>query len=257
MRHQRLLVLCALIAAASVWLYLALPRAPVARTPAAPAPAHAHAPKPAPPPREVVEQAPAEAPPALPPTVPVAPLVVPPGDEPPHAEAVPAEQEAVVEEEPPKTPPIDADHAADLFADLLAKQEAEPEKDRLPDAARELWKRFDQEKLDETWSATATPKLQGSLEEWIDALPEGAGDHLALVHVECRASLCQVLAADNDLAGQSARAEGGREWQQAVAGLRSQSWWGDTGFTDMTTQVVTQDGYVLYTTYLLRGSGTP
>ena len=256
MRHQRLLVLCALIAAASVWLYLALPRAPVARTPAsaaAPTPTHVHPPKPAPPPREVVEQAP----PALPPTIPVAPLVVPPGDEPPHAEAVPAEPEAVAEEEPPKTPPIDADHAADLFADLLAQQETEPEKDRLPDTARELWKRFDQEKPDDTWSAAATPKLQGSLDEWIGALPEGAGDHVALVHVECRASLCQVLAADNDFAGQAARAEGGREWQQAVAGLRNQSWWGDSGFTDMTTQVVTQDGYVLYTTYLLRGSGKP
>lgn len=255
MRHQRLLILCALIAAASVWLYFALPRAPVARP--ASAPAKVEKPAPAPAPREVVKAVPAAVPPTLPPTVPVAPLVVPPGDEPPPEEAVPAEPEPVAEEAPPKTPPIDPDRAADLFADLLAKQEAEPEKDRLPDAARELWKRFDQEKPDESWSAAATPKLQESLDGWIGDLPEGAGDHVALVHLECRASLCQILAADNDLAGQATRAEGGREWQQAVAGLRDQSWWNESGFTDMTTQVVTEDGYVLYTTYLLRGSGKP
>lgn len=254
MRNSRLLVLGALIAAALVWLYFVLPRAPVERRAAKPDPAPAVAAAPSRPavPHVAAEPPPA-APPALPPTVPVAPPVVPPGDEPPHAEAVPAEPETA-EDEPPATPPADPDRAADLFADLLAEQEAEPEKDRLPNTARDLWKRFDEEKPDEAWSGAATPKLQDSLEQWVGELPEGTGDHIALVHVECRASLCQVLAADNDLSGQGARAQSGQEWQQAIAGLRGQPWWSESGFTDMTTQVVTTDGYVLYTTYLLRGT---
>jgi hypothetical protein len=251
MRNPRLLVLGALIAAALIWLYFVLPRPPAA-APAPPAAAAA----PPPPARHVAAQPPAP-PPTLPPTVPIAPPVVPPGDDPPHAEPVPAEDgETAAEEDPPAVPPADPDRAADLFADLLAEQEAEPEKDRLPNTARDLWKRFDQEKPDEDWSAAATPKLQDSLDRWVGELPEGTGDHIALVHVECRASLCQVLAADNDLSGQGARAQSGQEWQQAIAGLRGQPWWGESGFTDMTTQVVTTDGYVLYTTYLLRG-GTP
>lgn len=252
MRNPRLFVIGALIAVALIWLYFVLPRPPAER----PAPVAAST---AAPPHPVVKRVLAEpppAPPTLPPTVPIAPPVVPPGDDPPAPEPVPAEGEAVAEEEPPATPPADPDRAADLFADLLAEQEAEPEKDRLPNTARDLWKRFDEEKADEDWSAAATPKLQDSLDRWVGELPEGTGDHIALVHVECRASLCQVLAADNDLSGQGARAQSGQEWQQAIAGLRGQPWWSESGFTDMTTQVVTTDGYVLYTTYLLRG-GTP
>lgn len=259
MRNPRLLVIGALIAVALIWLYFVLPRAPAERP--APPPAAAVAAPPRPVAKHVAAEPPV-APPTLPPSVPVAPPVVPPGDDPPHLEPVPADPaaergEAVAEEEPPATPPADPDRAADLFADLLAEQEAESEKDRLPNTARDLWKRFDQEKPDEEWSGAATPKLQDSLDQWVGELPEGTSDHIALVHVECRASLCQVLAADNDLSGQGARAQSGQEWQQAIAGLRNQPWWSESGFTDMTTQVVTTDGYVLYTTYLLRGTPSP
>lgn len=252
MRHQRLFILCALIAAASVWLYFALPREPARRPVAAPAKIEKPTPAP-PPPREVAKAAPAEPPPALPPTVPIAPLVVPPGDEPPHEEAVPAEEEEAAEEELPKTPPIDPDHAADLFADLLAKQEEE--KEEAGNSSVDFWKRFSQETADEAWSTAATPKIQGTVDEWVNALPEDVGDHIAVVHVECRASLCQILIADNDMDSLSARAESKQEWSSASDVFLKQAWWSESGFTGKAYHMTpSDDGYALTTMYLTRGT---
>ena len=249
MRNKRLLILGLLIAVVLLWLYFVIPNTP-SQPPARVA--------------KAILQAPPVAMPA-----PVLPVTPP---EPPKAEPVPApapvtpaatvSEPPVVEEpapaeEQPATPPADPDKAADLFADLLAKQESEPEEGRLPSPARDLWKRFGKEQKDDSWSGAATDNLQDALEAWIDELPEDMGGHVALVHVECRATLCQILAADNDLGGQSNRAESSQEWQQAIAGLREQPWWSETGFSDMTTQVTSSDGYTLYTTYILRSAPPP
>jgi hypothetical protein len=244
MRNQRLIVIGALIVVALVWLYFVMPVAPEPRAiaRAAPAPVVAEKPpEPAPAPEPVAAPPHVEAPP------PVAVAETPPAPD-PEPEAPPAEGAKEV------VPAADPDKAADLFADLLTKQDTESDENKLPNPARDLWKRFDKETQDADWAAAAAKHLQDTLEEWIDALPEEAGDHVVLVHVECRATLCQVLAADNDIAGQGARAEVSQEWQQVIAGLRNQSWWGESGFTDMTTQVTSSEGYVLYTTYLLRAA---
>lgn len=242
MRNKRLLVLGLLIAAVLLWLYFVIPSAPP-QPPVRVAPAAVEAPAAA---------APVPAPPVAAPEPPK------PEPAPAPAPAKPAAAEPAVVEDPPPaeeapaTPPADPDKAADLFADLLAKQESEPEEGHLPNPARDLWKRFQNEQKDDAWSAAATDHLQDALDAWIDDLPEDMGGHVALVHVECRATLCQVLAGDNDLNGQSNRAESSQEWQQAIASLREQPWWAETGFSDMTTQVTSSDGYTLYTTYILR-----
>lgn len=251
MRHTRLPILFVLIAAALVWLHFALrsppdeARAPVAAT--APAPTAAAA-RPA---TAVVSAAASTAEPAapsitLPPTIEVAPPKVPPVDD-DATPAPPAEEAAVA-----KTPPIDANHATELFADLLAQQDGEPAEDHADDPARALWKRYDGEQPDAAWAPAAAAHVEGALDAWLDALPEEAGDHLALVRVECRATLCQVLAADNDMAGRATRADAGQEWQQAIAALRAQPWWSESGFGDATVQVLSRDGYELYAAYLPR-----
>ncbi|MEP7043366.1 MAG: hypothetical protein ABI843_09895 [Dokdonella sp.] len=250
MRNKRLVVLGLLIAAVLLWLYFVIPVAPPpTATPSASA--HIVAPVAATPPVQTTA-APAEAPTSEPVAArePVKPA--PAANE----DAAETEEPAPIEE-PPATPAADPDKAADLFADQLAKQESEPEEGRLPNPARDLWKRFDKEQKDEAWSAPTTDHLQDTLDEWIDDLPEDMSGHLALVHVECRSSLCQILAADNDLAGQGDRAESSQEWQQAIAGLHGQPWWNEAGFSDMTTQVSSSDGYTLYTTYILRSAAPP
>jgi hypothetical protein len=256
MRNRRLLILIAAIAVVAAGAYVLMPRS--ASESAAPAVA--------------VRPAPSVAAPAAPPepaqTAPVAPdreappskatKLPDPADGGEEAAPVAPAAAPEPEQEPPGIPPADPEKAADLFADILAKQETEPSgPNALPNPARDLWKKFGEEKADDAWSPAATGQLQDSLDEWIDGLPDGTGDHVALVHVECRATLCQVLAADNDLAGQSSRADAGQEWQQAIAQMRSQPWWNDSGFTDMTTQITSSDGYTLYITYLLHPQSAP
>ncbi|HEY0229736.1 MAG TPA: hypothetical protein VGC55_00670 [Dokdonella sp.] len=249
MRNQRLLILGLLIAAVLLWLYFVVPGTP----PQPPVRAAA----------AVIDVPAAATPvPAPPPAVPEPPKAEPVATPAPAKPAAPASEPDMVEEtapveEPPATPAADPDKAADLFADQLAKQESEPEEGRLPNPARDLWKRFEKEQKDDSWSGAATDHLQDALDAWIDDLPEDMGGHVALVHVECRATLCQILAGDNDLNGQSDRAESSQEWQQAIAGLREQPWWSETGFSDMTTQVTSSDGYTLYTTYILRTAPPP
>ena len=113
-------------------------------------------------------------------------------------------------------------------------------------------KKFDQETADANWSANAEQHIEASLGEWIGALPEDAQAHLALIHVECRETLCQVLAADNDPESQSARSTAGQEWQQAIGSLTKQPWWHALGFVDISTEVSGADDHTLYASYLLR-----
>ena len=154
-------------------------------------------------------------------------------------------------------PAIDTDHATDLLADMIARQETTSEGDHLPNTAVQTLKKFDQESADANWSANAEQHIETALDAWIDALPEDAQAHLALIHVECRESLCQVLAADNDPGTEGERSQAGHEWQQAIGSLPQQSWWHELGFVDLTTQVSGADGHTLYMSFLLREMKTP
>jgi hypothetical protein len=149
-------------------------------------------------------------------------------------------------------PAIDTDHATDLLADMIAREEASSDGDHLPNAVVQTLKKFDQETADANWSANAEQHIEASLAEWIGALPEEAQAHLALIHVECRETLCQVLAADNDPASQSERSTAGQEWQQAIGSLTKQPWWHALGFVDISTEVGGADDHTLYMSYLLR-----
>jgi hypothetical protein len=155
-------------------------------------------------------------------------------------------------------PEIDADHATDLLADMIAREEATSEDDQsLPNAVVQTLRKFDQETADANWSENAEQHIEATLDEWIGALPADAQAHIALIHVECRATLCQVLAADNDPASQDARAAADHDWQQAIASLGNQPWWHQLGFVDLSTQVSSADDHTLYMTYLLRETKAP
>lgn len=176
--------------------------------------------------------APSEPPPELPPTVPIAPLAV-----------------AAVAAPPPPTPvPIDANHATDLFADLLARQETGS------GAFADMWRRFRDEPRDEAWAAAVMPKLHAAMDAWMRTLPETVRAHVAVVQAECRATLCQILVADNDSAGFEMRAALEQDWASASAALNRQAWWRESGFVSQRTDVTSADGHALMTTYLERGA---
>lgn len=239
MRPQRLLVLGGLIAAALVWLFLVLPRPPSApRAPVGqPPPASAPAPAISPARRAVAKvenEAPAEPPPDLPPQIPVAPLAEPSNEPPPL----------------PPPGPIDSGHAADLFAGLLAAQEsAEGEAESAP----ALWRRFSAERADEAWASVLTPEITQSVQEWIDTLPESVRDHVAVVRVDCRATLCQILVADNDPATLEMRAALRQEWARSSDVLLAAPWWQEAGLNGLSQQAMRSGDYTLTVTYLLRG----
>lgn len=262
MRTPALLVLAAAAGFALAWLLVArLPsHHPLPATTAAPAP-------PAPPPHVDAAPAPPAAPPASPPPPPAVPEAPPP-DKPPPAEPPPpdvtgaddATDDAATSDDgdqdaAPGPEPIDADAAADLMADWLAHQDLDAEaKGDAADAAVREWKAFGAEQPDPNWSDATEQQLEDALYGWIDGLPDEVRQHIAIVHIECRETLCQVLAADNDAATQNERSQNGQEWQQAIATLPYQSWWNDLGFVDSQTSVMTsEDGsHLLYQTYLRR-----
>jgi len=168
-----------------------------------------------------------------------------------------ADESGDTESEDSGPPAIDTDHATDLLADMIARDEAASEGEHLPNAVVQTLKKFDQEADDANWSDNAEQHIEASLDAWIAALPADAQAHLALIHVECRQTLCQVLAADNDPESQAERSSAGHEWQQAMGSLPQQSWWKELGFVDLTTQVSVADGHTLYMSYLLRETKAP
>ncbi|HET7924338.1 MAG TPA: hypothetical protein VFL30_05530 [Rhodanobacteraceae bacterium] len=268
MRRTLILTIAAL--AGLLLVLLMLVRAPEPRTAAAlPKPA-VHAPPPvqtvAAPPAEPVASKPvepvakpAEATEKKPPDPPkptIAALEKPAdADEPPADGADESGEDSEPEDSGP--PPIDTDHATDLLADMIARQETESEGDHLPNTAVQTLKKFNDESADANWSENAEQHIEAALDAWIGALPEDAQAHLALIHVECRESLCQVLAADNDPGSESERSQAGHDWQQAVSSLTQQPWWHELGFVDLTTQVSGADGHTLYMSFLLRELKAP
>jgi hypothetical protein len=268
MRRTLVLIIAALAGLLLVWLIVV--RAPQSQTAAVPAiqPVVQAPPKAetvATPAVEPVESKPAEVargpgdvvPDSKPPDPPK-PVAPPPApdtqseDADANADAPADEPDTDSESEDSGPPEIDTDHATDLLADMIAREENASDDDHLPNAVTQTLKKFDQESADASWSANAEQHIEASLGEWLDALPADAQAHLALIHVECRATLCQVLAADNDPQAQGDRSAAGHEWQQAIGSLPQQPWWQALGFVDLSTQVSSADEHTLYMSYLLR-----
>jgi hypothetical protein len=154
---------------------------------------------------------------------------------------------------------LDVNRAADLLADWMARQDTASGDDaEIPKTVQAL-RTFDQEAGDSDWSGPTAQQIEASLDAWLDGLPDDVRDHVDLIHVECRQSLCQILAADDDMAGQTARAQSSQEWQQAITTLPQQPWWTELGFVDLVTAVDNDEasGYVLYQTYLRREAKPP
>jgi hypothetical protein len=267
MRRTLILTIAALAGLLLVWLLAVRPPAP---PPALPAKTVVEAPPPVqsvtpPPPIEPVAAKPAEIVAKPPPTAESKPPEQKPTEPPTeqtadtstddaNADTEDATDDSAADDTEQGGPPaIDTDHATDLLADMIARQEAMPEDDHsLPNAVVQTLKKFDQESADANWSQNAEQHIEASLGEWIDKLPEDAQAHLALIHVECHQTLCQVLAADNDPGSQGERSAAGQEWQQAMGSLASQPWWHELGFVDLSTQVSGSDDHTLYMSYLLR-----
>jgi len=272
MRTPALIALAALVGFALAWFLLTrvpqpavVPAAPVAAVvPVASAP---------PPPTQVSNDAPViptntegnrpgSPEKALPPVPAPAPQAKPlETTPPPPAAAEPPADDAAESENPDDEgtdetdtgpPPIDTDQAADLIADQIARQEAASDESGVPNATAQAWKKFDQEQADPAWSEPTTQQIEQTLDQWLAGLPEDVRQHIAVIHVECRATMCQILAADNDIDTQNERAQAGQEWQQALASLPGQPWWNELGFVDASTQVTANEGHTLYMTYLRR-----
>jgi hypothetical protein len=229
------------------------------------------------PPPQTVAPPPAESVAPKPEDVPARPSVATPESKPPEqkpAEPAPPASETATDDataqaedtaddggdsdgEDSGPPEIDTDHATDLIADMIARAEASSDGDHLPNAVVQTLKKFDQESADANWSDNAQQKVEAALDAWIGALPDDAQAHLALIHVECRETLCQVLAADNDPGSADERSKAGHEWQQAIGSLPQQPWWHELGFVDFNTEVSSADEHTLYMSYLLRETKAP
>lgn len=271
MRRILIMAIAGLAGLLLVWLIVVRVPEPTA----APAKPVVHAPPPvstvAPPATEPVAPKPAEVPakplvatetrPPEPPTPPEPPpkpaAETPSADTSANSDATADDSGTDSDTDDSGPPAIDTDHATDLLADMIAHEEAATDGDHLPNTSAQTLKKFDQESADANWSANAEQHIESTLGDWLDALPEDAQPHIALIHVECRATLCQVLAADNDPTTSGDRATAGHEWQTAIGTLPQQPWWRELGFVDLNTQVKPSDDYVLYMSYLLRETKAP
>jgi hypothetical protein len=148
---------------------------------------------------------------------------------------------------------IDPGRAADLLADWMAREDAASADDSGEPPSGQALSTFDHEEADPDWSEATAQQIEATLRAWLEALPAEVRAHMALIHVECRQTLCQILAADDDGASQAERAESSHEWQQAMATLPQQSWWAPLGFVSYQTMVANDaSGYLLYQAYLHR-----
>jgi hypothetical protein len=273
MRRPLILTLAALLGLLLVWLIVVRPvQAPsAAASPAKtamPAPPPAESVTPPPPPASVVATS-VDAPIAMTESkAPPAPAESPTTPEPPADHAAESGDESVstsddtadegTDETDDGPGAIDTDHATDLLADILARRDATDDSNGLPNASVQTLKKFNQDGDDADWSQKAEQQIEATLAAWLAALPGDVQDHVALIHVECHATMCQILAADNDADSRTQRADAGHEWQQAISSLPQQPWWHELGFVDLNTEVdSTVEGYALYMSYLLRGTAPP
>jgi len=260
------------VVAGIVVAWLVLTRAP---EPKAVVASEAHAPAAAAPVKR--EETPPPAPATIPPPAPAPVETKPPPAPvaPPSKAAEPAGEPATDDAadapaddgsgDEPETTDVDTDaqsldphRAADLLADWMAKDDvAATGEDATPSPSTEALKTFDHEDSDPHWSAQTAQQIQSALDQWLDALPDELRDHVDVIHVECRMSLCQILAAENDMTLQDQRAQASRAWPSAISTLSQQAWWIADGFSAQWTSQIVDDssGYQLYQTYLRRQVG--
>ena len=274
MRTPALIAIVAAAAIAVAWLLLARsPQPPAAATPATTAPAPI-APSAAPAAQDEREAAAVRAQTTIPPPEP-GPVAVkpsaPPAVDSPQKPAESVATESAADDEPDasnepsdeaeptdddaESSSIDVDRAADLLADWMAKQDmANSDDAENRQVNTKALKTFDQEEADPDWSAQAAQQIEATLNQWLEALPEDVRDHLDLIHVECRQTLCQILAAENEIATSDGQATHAQEWVQALNALEHQTWWNELGFTGLSTAVSHDEtsGYFLYQSYLSR-----
>jgi len=272
MRTPALIAIVAAAAIAVAWLLLAGSRQPpAAATPAAVAPAPPAA-------SDEREAAAVRAQTAIPPPEPApittkpapAPAVVEPSPKPAESAAADAatddesaasnNDEASDEAEPTDddadSSSIDVGHAADLLADWMAKQDVAASDDDASQVNTKALKTFDQEEADPDWSAKTAQQIEATLDQWLDALPDDVRDHLDLIHVECRQTMCQILAAENEIPAADGQATQAQLWLQGLKTLEGQPLWNELGFTGMSTAASRDEasGYFLFQTYMSRAA---
>ena len=148
---------------------------------------------------------------------------------------------------------IDTDLATDLLVDQIAALQAQgPQSGDTGPSVWALRRRFASEKADPEWAAQATAAVHDAIDAWYAGLPEKVRYHLALIAVDCRTSLCEILAVADDPDSAGDRINAGQDWQFVAKTWPQATWWSGLGFVDITTQTRTRDGYLLYMIYLAR-----
>ena len=213
-----------------------------------------------PPEPPAVETKPAPAPVAVVPPKPTEPAAteVTSGDDSDASANDDSADEPEPAEEEPDSQSFDAHRAADLMADWMAKQDVAAGDGSAPVPSSKSLKAFDEEQADAEWSAAAQRQIEATLNQWLDALPDDVSGNLDMIHVECRQTLCQILAAETSIVPEG-HAAYEQQWIQGIDTLARQPWFTELGFVDVTTAVDhdTESGYFLYQVYLRREVKTP
>ncbi len=140
--------------------------------------------------------------------------------------------------------PIDHDHAMDLFADEITRDE-NGEGD---ESFRKLLKQF--QKLPRT--PDRADELRANLDAWATQLSTSQREHFEIVAVECRANICRILMAENGLGAVK------NVGVLLPESLQAQAWWRQMGIVELTYggHLVGQDGYALNTIYIVLPAGS-
>ena len=157
--------------------------------------------------------------------------------------------------------PIDVDHVADLFSERLAKLE---DIDTLDDgndlqAARQ-YRTFKSQSASDAHAQEVTQALREHVEDWLAQFPPERQDHIALVDVECKGSLCQILLGQNamNFSGTTQQSGGsaGISPEELLYALNRAPWWADLHLTLAYEEMHPRKNYALYTLYLKAGDGS-
>lgn len=157
------------------------------------------------------------------------------------------------------TSPIDSNRAADLIADWLARQDSASGEGVESAPNMRLSRTLDDETTDADWSAAMAQKIEAALHQRLDALSGDMRDHVDLMRVECRQTICQILGAETIVTSADGHPLSGAQWPTLVDTLSQQPLWREGNFVEMSTVTNRDDasGYVLYQTYLRRAVSSP
>ena len=147
--------------------------------------------------------------------------------------------------------PIDHDHAMDMFADEIAKQENGEGNKGLRDLLAQFQKFRPSTELENA--------LRANLNAWAAQLSSADQTHFDIVAVQCHAAMCRMLMAQNGIAYHLAN---GAYVQNTIdpffsmqglqKSLLAQSWWTQMGISLRWAEgrPVPQEGYILFTFYI-------